>query len=125
MHQKMGKLAPKFYGPYQILERIGAVAYKLDLPNDTLIHLMFHVTCLKAKLGQSILPLNKLPPMGPLGHITPKPIQILQQRNITTRRHQKGTEVLVQWEGASKADATWEVLLKLQQQFPHLVDKVL
>uniref|UniRef100_A0A2N9IS51 Reverse transcriptase n=1 Tax=Fagus sylvatica TaxID=28930 RepID=A0A2N9IS51_FAGSY len=125
MHQKMGKLAPKFYGPYQILEKVGAVAYKLDLPNDALIHPVFHVSCLKAKLGQSILPLNKLPPVNSLGHITPEPVQILQQRHITTRRQQKGTEVLVQWEGASKADATWEVLLKLQQQFPHLVGKVL
>uniref|UniRef100_A0A2N9J2Z8 Reverse transcriptase n=2 Tax=Fagus sylvatica TaxID=28930 RepID=A0A2N9J2Z8_FAGSY len=125
MHQKMGKLAPKFYGPYQILEKVGAVAYKLDLPNDALIHPVFHVSCLKAKLGQSILPLNKLPLVNSLGHITPEPVQILQQRHITTRRQQKGTEVLVQWEGASKADATWEMLLKLQQQFPHLVGKVL
>ena len=97
----------------------------MDLPSDALIHPVFHVSCLKAKLVQSILPLNKLPTVDSLGHITPEPIQILQQRNITTRRHRKGTEVLVQWEGASKTDATWEVLLKLQQQFPHLMDKVL
>ncbi len=125
MHQKMGKLAPRFYRPYQVLERIGVVAYKLDLPDDAHIHLVFHVSCLKAKLGQSIFPLKMLPLVDYLGHITPEPTHILQQRNITTRRYKKCTKVLVQWEGASKTDATWEVLHKLQQQFPHLVGKVL
>jgi hypothetical protein len=125
MHQKMGKLAPKFYGPYQVLQRIGAVAYKLDLPTDARIHPVFHVSCLKMKLGQSILPLPQLPPMDAGGQLTPEPAQVLHSRNINTRRHKGGTEVLVQWTGTSKADATWEPLHKLQQQFPHLVDKVL
>jgi hypothetical protein len=125
MHQKMGKLAPKFYGPYQVLQRIGVVAYKLDLPTDARIHPVFHVSCLKMKLGQSILPLPQLPPMDAGGQLTPEPAQVLHSRNINTRRHKGGTEVLVQWTGTSKADATWEPLHKLQQQFPHLVDKVL
>ena len=125
MHQKMGKLAPKFYGPYQILQRIGAVAYKLDLPTDARIHPVFHVSCLKMKLGQSILPLPQLPPMDAGGQLIPEPAQVLHSRNINTRRHKGGTEVLVQWTGTSKADATWESLHQLQKQFPHLVDKVL
>jgi hypothetical protein len=125
MHQKMGKLAPKFYGPYQILQRIGAVAYKLDLPTDARIHPVFHVSCLKMKLGQSILPLPQLPPMDAGGQLILEPAQVLHSRNINTRRHKGGTEVLVQWTGTSKADATWESLHQLQKQFPHLVDKVL
>uniref|UniRef100_A0A2N9IYS4 Integrase catalytic domain-containing protein n=1 Tax=Fagus sylvatica TaxID=28930 RepID=A0A2N9IYS4_FAGSY len=125
MHQKMGKLAPKFYGPYQVIQRIGAVAYKLDLPADAKIHPVFHVSCLKMKLGQSILPLPQLPPVDAVEQLTPEPAQVLHSRNINTRRHKGGTEVLVQWRGTSKADATWEPLHKLQQQFPHLVDKVL
>lgn len=41
------KLAAKYYGPYQIIQKIGAVAYKLSLPSNITIHLTFHVSLLK------------------------------------------------------------------------------
>ena len=37
------KLAPHYYGPFQIVERIGMVAYKVQLPESTQIHPIFHV----------------------------------------------------------------------------------
>ena len=46
--EKKGKLSPRYMGPYEIVERIGEVAYRLRLPPElAIIHDVFHVSMLR------------------------------------------------------------------------------
>ena len=119
----MGKLSPRYYGPFQILKKIGQVSYKLDLPSDSKLHSTFHVSCLKAKLGQHVAAIPTLPAVDAEGILNPEPIAVLQERSHQLR-NRTVTQVLIQWQGEGVENATWENLYQLQQQFPHLVGKV-
>ena len=59
--RQFGKLAPHFYGPFQIVQKVGQVSYKLDLPEGSQIHPVFYVSNLKAKLGAHVIPRPALP----------------------------------------------------------------
>jgi hypothetical protein len=96
----------------------------LELPLEACIHLAFHVSCLKRKLGQHISPLPTLPPIDKNGEIKLEP-KTLVDRRLSKKRGRAVTEVLVKWKGAPIEDNTWEILWELQLQYPHLVGKVL
>ena len=77
--------------------------------------------------GDQITPLSSLASLASMdfeGTLLPKPIAIMQQRSKQLRSCTI-TEILVQWQGQTEEDATWESLYALQHKFPHLVGKVL
>lgn len=53
-HQPISKMSPKLYGLYPIITKIGKVASKLQLPEGTHIHLVFHVSLLKKSIGNNV-----------------------------------------------------------------------
>jgi hypothetical protein len=55
------KLAPKFYGAYIVLKRVGQVAYQLAFPGHFKLHLVFHVFCLKKVIGTKCQTQTNLP----------------------------------------------------------------
>lgn len=71
------KLSFKFYVPYQILQRVGTVAYKLLLPDDCHIHPVVHVSQLRAAVGFSAPAQTTLP--SAMGHLQ-VPLLVLDQR---------------------------------------------
>jgi len=117
------KLAPRFYGPFTIIRKIGDVAYELDLPPDARIHPVFHVSQLKPKLGSSSSVLPRLPPVDAHGVLRPEPMEILTRRS-RPKDNRPFIEVLVRWEGQTADDATWEEP-SLANAYLHLVGKVL
>jgi hypothetical protein len=83
-----GKLAPRYIGPFPILEKCGTVAYKLDLPPSLArVHDMFHVLqlkkCLKA-LVDIVLP-EVTPHESDLSYLE-HPIKVLDQKDRFMRR---------------------------------------
>jgi len=107
-----GKLAPRFYGPFQVVEKIGSVAYRLRLPPKSRIHDVFHVVFLKKHTGDLPAAPVALPPIAH-GRALPVPAKVLR----ATPAH-NSWNLLVQWEGRSPAEATWEPLTDFKESYP-------
>ncbi|XP_070004806.1 uncharacterized protein [Nicotiana sylvestris] len=99
------KLSSKYNGHYQILARIGQVAYKLELPPDSKVHPVFYVSVLKKKVGNRVVLQTVLPSMGEDGQFLVKPIAVLQ-RQIVKNNNVLVVKVLVQWSNLPPEDAT-------------------
>ena len=106
------KLSFKFFGPYSVVERIGSVAYRLDLPPSALVHPVFHVSQLKQAIGNQ--PVSSSLPSTSASLAIPE--RILQRRVSAGDR--SALQGLIKWSGLPVSLATWENLESLRQRFP-------
>ena len=51
---KINKSTPKYYGPYKVLQRIGSMVYKLEIPPPSQVNPISHVSYLKKAIGDEI-----------------------------------------------------------------------
>nr|CAD1843956.1 unnamed protein product [Ananas comosus var. bracteatus] len=112
------KLSPRYFGPFEVISRVGPVAYKLQLPETTKIHPTFHISQLKRKIGSA--PSSPTIPayINTEGHLLVEPIAALDRRMV--KRHGKAaTQLLIHWSNQPKENATWKYFTDLQRRFPH------
>ncbi|GKD99011.1 putative reverse transcriptase domain-containing protein [Tanacetum coccineum] len=118
---KKGKLAPRYVGPFEILERIGPVAYRLRLPNElSEVHDTFHVSNLKKCLADANLhvPLDEIKVDKTL-HFVKKPVEIMD-REVKTLKRSKISIVKVRWNSKRGPEFTWEREDHMKARYPHL-----
>lgn len=88
------KLAPHNYEPYRVLERIGPVAYQLELLESLRIHPVFIVSCLKKQFGNLAISSTVLPMFSNLGLLDLTLEAILDLR-LKRRNNRATTKLLI------------------------------
>nr|GEU74747.1 Ty3/gypsy retrotransposon protein [Tanacetum cinerariifolium] len=114
------------YGPYEIVERIRKVSYRLGLPGTNRIDPVFHVSIHKLFSGNGDSAVTELPEELQEGQPLEKPMAICDLRMVL-RNGSLAQQVLVKWEGRSPEEATWEWASNFKDTYPlyNLEDKII
>ena len=118
---KKGKLSPRYIGPFENLERVGKVAYKLALPPElSTVHNIFHISMLKKNIAEPshILSHEPIDVHEDLSY-EEKPVQILA-REAKVLRNKVVPLVKVLWRNHKIEEATWEREDDMKEQYPEL-----
>ncbi|KAI3708785.1 hypothetical protein L2E82_38236 [Cichorium intybus] len=118
---KKGKSSPRFIGPFRISQRVGAVAYKLELPDELHgIHDVFHVSHLRKTLFDKSqqVPLAEIEVDDKLRY--PEQPERVLDRKIRQLRNKKISTVKVLWHHHKGSDMTWETESEMREKYPQL-----
>nr|GEV59352.1 putative reverse transcriptase domain-containing protein [Tanacetum cinerariifolium] len=118
---KKGKLAPRYVGPFEILERIGLVAYQLRLPQELSgVHETFHVSNLRKCLANANLhmPLEEIRVDKTLCFVEEH--AEIMDRKVKKSKHSRILIVKVCWNSKSGPEFTWERVDFMKTKYSHL-----
>ncbi|GJS08964.1 putative reverse transcriptase domain-containing protein [Tanacetum coccineum] len=122
---KRGKLNPRYVGPFKVLKKVGAVAYKLELPQElSRVHNTFHVSNLKKCYSDDplVVPLEGLQVDDKL-HFVEEPVEIMD-REVKQLRRSRVPIVKVRWNSRRGPEFTWEREDQFRKKYPHLFTKI-
>ncbi|KAL6211008.1 hypothetical protein ACLB2K_016237 [Fragaria x ananassa] len=120
---KRGKLSPRYIGPYEIIERVGSLAYRLVLPSElSRIHNVFHVSMLRKYIADPSHVLEEQPiSLQKDLSYEEEPVQILDRKEQVLRSKSIPL-VKVLWRSHQVEEATWESEEQMRQQYPYLFE---
>ena len=121
---KNGKLSPRFIGPYEVIEKVGQVAYRLALPQELeIIHNVFHVSMVR-RYGIDPSHVVSLETIELRLDLTYEEdlVEILA-REVKELRNKQIPLVKVLWRNHKIEEATWESEEVMPQQCPQLFNE--
>ncbi|KAL0546451.1 hypothetical protein IC582_016360 [Cucumis melo] len=122
--ERRGKLSPRFVGPFEILERIGPVAYRLALPPSlSTVHDVFHVSMLRKYVSDPSHVVDHEPlEIDENLSYTEQPVEVLA-REVKTLRNKEIPLVKVLWRNHRVEEATWEREDDMRSRYPELFEE--
>ncbi|GJX91352.1 putative reverse transcriptase domain-containing protein [Tanacetum coccineum] len=121
---KRGKLNPRYVGPFKVLEKVGSVAYKLELPEElSRVHNTFYVSNLKKCHADEPLAvlLDGLHFDDKLQFVE-EPVEIMD-REVKRLKQSRIPLVKVRWNSRRGPEFTWEREDQFRKKYPHLFTK--
>ena len=116
-----GKLSPRFIGLYEVLEKVGNIAYEIALPpHRQHIHNVFHVSMLKKYIPDSnqVIEYEQVEIQPDLSYVE-QPIEILVRKEKVLRNRFVPI-VKVLWRNPRVEETTWELESDMLAKYPHL-----
>ena len=118
--QRKRKLSARYAGPFEVIEVISKVAYKLKLPEDLAIHPVFHVSLLKPYNATDD---HGVPEYGLVPEILPDgTTEYVVESILDSRMHRRQKQYLVKWKGLPLHESTWEPLKHLKNAVDAIAD---